>query len=147
MSHSTRRPSPGTFAALALIAAGLTGTIVDNDGRAGLALFIAGAAGVLFLVVRQLARAVAPRRQRPQLAGRRSIPKIVTGRTVAVAVVAMGVLLSATNLFKATDDDALSRALNYAAWYGFLLLVISLGAVAVASVGRWVARSTAGGRH
>lgn len=34
----------------------------------------------------------------------------------------MGVLLSATNVFKATDDDVLSRTLNYGAWYGFRLL-------------------------
>ena len=147
MSRFTRNPMPGTFAPLALIAAGLTGTIVDNDGTAGLALFVAGAAGAVFLIARQLARAFAPRLHRPQAPGRGSTTKIVSGRTVAVAVVAMGVLLSATNVFKATDDEALSRALNYGAWYGFLLLAISLLAVGVATVGRWLAKPTVAGRH
>lgn len=147
MSRPTRNSVPGTFAALALIAAGLTGTIVDNDGKAGLALFIAGAAGAVFLIVRQLARAFAPRLHRPQVAGRGSATKMVSGRTVVVVVIAMGVLLSATNVFKATDDEALSRALNYVAWYGFLLLAISLLAVAVATAGRWLAKPTAAGRH
>jgi hypothetical protein len=51
----------------------------------------------------------------------------------------MGALLSATNIFKATDDDALSRALNYTAWYAALLLAISLIAGAVATISRWFA--------
>jgi hypothetical protein len=147
MSRSTRNPIPGTFVALALIAAGLTGTIVDNDGKAGLALFVAGAAGTVFLIARQLVRAFAPKLPRPQAAGRGSTTKIVSGRTVAVAVVVMGILLSATNVFKATDDEALSRALNYGAWYGFLLLAISLVAVAVATVGRLLAKPRVAGRH
>ena len=44
MSLATRTHGE-TFAALALIAGGLTGITVDNNGNAGLALFVAGATG------------------------------------------------------------------------------------------------------
>lgn len=146
MSRSTRNSHARTFAAFALIAAGLTGTIVDNNGKAGLALFVAGAAGMLFLIGRQLVRSLAPNVHRPQLTARGSVPKIVGGRTIAVAVVAMGVLLSATNVFKATDDDGLSRALNYGAWYGFVLIAISLVGVAVITATRWLSKPTVANR-
>ena len=138
MSRSILSPIPGTIAAFALVAAGLTGTIVDNDGTAGLALFIAGAAGALFLIG-QVARSLAPRLHRPHLPARR-FPTLLRGRTIAAAVVAMGVLLSVTNVFKATDDDGLSRAVNYGAWYGFLLLAVTLVAVAVTTIARWIAK-------
>ena len=146
MSRSTRKPHAATFAAFALIAAGLAGTTVDNDGKAGLTLFVAGASGTLFLIGRQLARSLAPKVHRPQLTARGSVPKFVGGRAIAVAVVAMGVLLSATNVFKATDDDALSRALNNGAWYGFLLIAISLVGVAVVTASRWLSKTTEANR-
>ena len=138
MSRSSHRPAAGTWAAVALIAAGLTGAIVDNNGKVGLALFLAGAAGLLFLVGRQLFAPLARRLRRRQGATRGTTPSFARARTIAVAVVAMGALLSATNVFKATDDDALSRTLNYGAWYGALLLATSLVAVGVASISRWV---------
>jgi hypothetical protein len=138
MSRSIHHPAAGTYAAVALIAAGLTGAIVDNNGKVGFALFLAGAAGLLFLVGRRLVGPLASRLHRPQVATRLTIPRFVGARAIAVAVVAMGALLSATNVFKATDDDALSRALNYGAWYGALLLATSLVAVGIASAGRWV---------
>lgn len=142
MSRFIRNPHLGTFAAFALIAAGLTGTIVDNNGKAGLALFVAGAAGVVLLIGRQLARSLGPKvatanAHRRQRAPRGSVPKLVSGRTIAIAVVAMCLLLSSTNVFKAIDDDALSRALNYGAWYGFLLLAISLVGVVAVTGARW----------
>jgi hypothetical protein len=146
MTRSTRNPHVRTFAAVALIAAGLTGAIVDNNGKAGLVLFVAGAAGALFLIGRQLARSVAPKVHRPQVAARGSVPKIVGGRTIAIAVVSMGVLLSATNVFKATDEDALSRVMNYGAWYGFLLLAISLVGVSVVTASRWLLKPTVANR-
>ena len=142
MSRPPHRPSAGTYAAVALIAAGLTGAIVDNNGNVGLALFLAGAAGLLFLVGLLLSRPLARRLRRRQVATRSTIPSFVGPRTIAVAVVAMGALLSATNVFKATDEDALNRALNYGAWYGALLLATSLVAVGLASMSRWVARAT-----
>jgi hypothetical protein len=147
MSRSIRKTHPGTFAAFAVIAAGLTGTIVDNNGKAGLALFVAGAAGVVFLIGRQLARSLSPRvatakAHRPQLAPRGPVPSIVSRRTIAIAVVVMSVLLLATNVFKATDDDALNRALNYGAWYGFLLFAISLVGVLVITASRWLFKPT-----
>ena len=83
---------------------------------------------------------------RPQLTARGSVPYFVGGRAIAVAVVAMGVLLSATNVFKATDDDALSRALNNGAWYGFLLIAISLVGVAVVTASRWLSKTTEANR-
>ena len=76
--------------------------------------------------------------RRPQVAGRGSIPRIADVRTIAIVVVAMGALLSATNVFKATDEDALSRALNYGAWFGFLLLAVGMASVSVAAAGRWL---------
>jgi hypothetical protein len=141
MTRSTHRPAAGTYAAVALIAAGLTGVIVDNNGTIGLVLFLAGAAGLLFLIGRHLLRRLAPSLQRRHVATRGTSPSLMGARTVAVAVVAMGALLSATNVFKATDDDALSRALNYGAWSGALLLAASLVAVGVASISRWVSRA------
>jgi hypothetical protein len=146
MSRSSHHRGVGTFTAFALIAAGLTGVIVDNNGKVGLALFVAGAGGVLFLIGRQLARSVGPKLHRPHLAARGSISSLVRGRTVAVAVVAMGVLLSATNVFKASDSDSLSRAVNYLAWYGFLLIAISLVSIGVATGVRRLARPTTVGR-
>ena len=118
MFRSTRHPAAGACAAVALIAAGLTGAIVDNNGKVGLALFLAGAAGLLFLIGRRTVRAARPRLHRRQAGTRRTTPSFVGARTIAVAVVAMGALLAATNIFKSTDDDALSRAVNYGAWYG-----------------------------
>jgi hypothetical protein len=141
MSRSTHRPAAGTYAAVALIAAGLSGAIVDNNGRIGLALFLAGAAGLLFLAGRQLLGRLAPRLHRRKVATRGTSPSFVSARTIAVAVVTMGALLSATNVFKATDDDALSRAFNYGAWYGALLIATSLVALGVASIG-WRLRAT-----
>ena len=139
MSRFTRISDVGTLIAFALIAAGLVGAIVDNNGRIGLALFVAGAGGVVFLVGRQLARRLGDvEMRRPQLAGRGSAPRIASTRTIAIVVVAMGVLLTATNVFKATDEDALSRTLNYGAWYGFLLLAVSTVGVSVAVGGRWL---------
>ena len=142
MSRSAHHPAAGTYAAVALIAAGLTGAIVDNNGKFGLALFLAGAAGLLFLVGRRLFGRLSRRLPRRQVATRGAIPSFMGGRTIAVAVVAIGALLSATNVFKATDDDALSRALNYGAWYGALLLATALVAVGIASISRWVSRAT-----
>jgi hypothetical protein len=143
MTRSIRNRHVGTFVALALIAAGLTGTIVDNDGKVGLALFVTAAAGVVFLAGRWLATSPGPRVatvkvRRPQMSRGGQAQRIVSGRSVAVAVVAMGVMLSATNVFKA-DDDGLGRALNYGAWYGFLLLAVSLVAVSVVTARRWLA--------
>ncbi len=139
MFRLTRSSPVGTPVAFALIAAGLAGTIVDNNGRIGLILFVAGAGGVVFLIGRQLGQRLGGvEMRRPQLAGRGSAPRIASIRTIAIGVVAMGVLLSATNVFKATDEDALSRTLNYGAWYGFLLLAVSMVGVAVAAAGRWL---------
>jgi hypothetical protein len=136
LSRFTHHPAAGTYAAVALIAAGLTGAIVDNNGTVGLALFVAGAAGLLFLLGRPLFRPLA--RSLRQVATSDTTPSVVGRRTIVVAVVAMGALLTATNIFKATDDDAASRALNYGAWYGALLLATSLVAVGAASISRWV---------
>ena len=141
MPRFTRNSRVGTLVAFALIAAGLAGTIVDNNGRIGLALFVAGAGAAVFLVGRRLARRLGGlEMRRPQVAGRGPIPRIAGVRTIAIVVVAMGALLSATNVFKATDEDALSRALNYGAWYGFLLLAVSM-VVRVGRRSRTLARS------
>ena len=139
MRRFTHNSRVGTLLAFALIATGLAGTIVDNNGRIGLALFVAGAGGAVFLMGRQLARRLGGAElRRPQVAGRGSIPRIADVRTIAIVVVAMGALLSATNVFKATDEDALSRALNYGAWFGFLLLAVGMASVSVAAAGRWL---------
>ena len=139
MTRFTGNSSVGTLVAFALIAAGFAGTIVDNNGTIGLALFIAGACGAVFLIGRQLAgRLGGVEMRRPHVAGRGPIARIAGVRTIAIVVVAMGALLSATNVFKATDENALSRALNYGAWFGFLLLAVSMVGVSVAAAGRWL---------
>ena len=139
MPRFTRDSRVGTLVAFALIAAGLAGTIVDNNGRIGLALFVAGAGAAVFLVGRRLARRLRGlEMRRPRVAGRGPIPRIGGVRTIAIVVVAMGALLSATNVFKATDEDALSRALNNGAWYGFLLLAVSMVVLSAAAAGRWL---------
>ena len=42
--------------------------------------------------------------------------------------------LSAMNIFKSTDEDALIRTLNYGAWFGFLLLAICFVSIAIATM-------------
>ena len=139
MPRFTRNSRVGTLVSFALIAAGLAGTTVDNNGRIGLALFVAGVGGAVFLIGRQLARRLGGvELRRPRVAGRGSIARIAGARTIAIVVVAMGALLSATNVFKATDEDTLSRALNYGAWYGFLLIAVSMVGVSIAAAGRWL---------
>jgi hypothetical protein len=139
MPRFTGNSRVGTLVAFALIAAGLAGTIVDNNGRMGLALFVAGACGAVFLMAHQVARRLGGvEMRRPHVAGRGPIATIAGVRTIAIVAVAMGALLSATNVFKATDENALSRALNYGAWYGFLLLAVAMVGVSVAAAGRWL---------
>ncbi len=138
MTRSVRDLRAGTSVGVALITAGLAGTIIDNDGKVGLTLFVAGAAGLAFLIGRRLAPALPHGGHRLRLPPKGPIPKVVGWRTIAVAVAAMGILLSSANVFKATDEDAVSRALNYGAWYGFLLLALSLVGVSMVVVGRWL---------
>jgi hypothetical protein len=75
LSRFTHHPAAGTYAAVALIAAGLTGAIVDNNGTVGLALFVAGAAGLLFLLGRPLFRPLA--RSLRQVATSDTTPSVV----------------------------------------------------------------------
>ncbi len=108
----------GTIVASTLLAAGVTGTIVDPDGPVGVTLFGVAAAAAAYLVVRPLQKALRRRRptSRPDAVARRTVAWIARPRTVATVAAAMGVLFT---LWLATD---LARPLVYACWWGFCLL-------------------------
>jgi len=120
-----------TLAAVAVIAVGLTGTIVDPNGVVGVVLFGAAAAALLFLIARPLAgrlRVPSPRR----------VPMLVRWRTIAVVALAAGALLGATNLFDANGEAALDRILNDVTFLGGFALVAALALVALGTAGRWL---------
>lgn len=120
----------GTRAALATIATGLAGTIIDPNGIVGLILFSAAAAAVLFLIARPIARrgvGFSPAR----------VPLLISGRAITVIAVAAGTLLSLTNLFDENGDAALDRILNDAAFLGGLALVATLTLVTLGTAARW----------
>lgn len=119
------KPNRGTIVASALLAAGVTGTVVDPNGPVGITLFGVAAAAALYLIARPFRKVVrrlaaAPR---PQPVPRRAVARIVRGRTVAMVVAVMGVLFT---LWLTTD---LARPLVYACWWGFSLLAAWLTAV------------------
>lgn len=117
----------GTIVASALLAAGVTGTVVDPNGPVGITLFGVAAAAAVYLIARPFRKAVrrlatAPR---PKPIPRRAAARVVRGRTVAMVVAAMGALFT---LWLTTD---LARPLVYASWWGFSLLAAWLTAVTV----------------
>ena len=120
-----------TPAAVAVIAAGLAGTIVDPNGVVGVVLFGAAAAALLFLIARPLAhRLRVPSPQR--------VPMLVRWRTIAVVALAAGALLGATNLFDANGEAALDRILNDFTFLGGFALVAALALLALGTAARWV---------
>lgn len=120
-----------TPAAVAVIAAGLAGTIVDPNGVVGVVLFGAAAAALLFLIARPVAhRLRVPSPQR--------VPMLVRWRTIAVVALAAGALLGATNLFDANGEAALDRILNDFTFLGGFALVAALALLALGTAARWV---------
>ena len=120
-----------TPAAVAVIAVGLAGTIVDPNGVVGVVLFGAAAAALLFLIARPVAhRLRVPSPQR--------VPMLVRWRTIAVVALAAGALLGATNLFDANGEAALDRILNDFTFLGGFALVAALALLALGTAARWV---------
>jgi len=125
-SNSNRR----SIVAVALLVAGVTGTVVDPSGPVGITLFGVAVAAAVYLgggpvrrVVRRLAATSRPTTARP-------VVGVVRRRTVAAVVTAMSVLFT---LWLATD---LARPLVYAFWWGFCLLAAWLVAVTVLTARR-----------
>jgi hypothetical protein len=121
----------GTVAAVAVIAVGLAGTIIDPNGVIGVVLFSAAAAAVLYLIARPLARLAggfSPAQVRP----------LVGWRTVGIIAIASGALLGATNLFDANGDAALDRILNDLTFLGGFALVAALALLTFGSAIRWI---------
>jgi len=124
--------SRGTIVASALLAAGLTGTVVDPDGPVGITLFGVAIVAALYLIalpLRRLAQRLAASR-RPEPVPRRPVARVVRGRTVAIVVAAMGVLFA---LWLTID---LARPLLYACWWASCLLAAWLAAVGVLTAHR-----------
>ena len=120
----------GTLAAVATIATGLAGTIVDPNGIVGVILFSAAAAAVLFLIARPIARlglGFSPTR----------VPPLINWRAIAAIAVAAGALLSLTNLLDENGDAALDRILSDATFLGGLALVATLTLVTLGTAARW----------
>lgn len=122
-----------TLAAIAILAAGLAGTIVDPNGVVGVVLFGAAAAALLFL----LARPLAGRLHLPTPTPTR-VPMLVRWRTIAVVAIAAGALLGATNLFDENGAAAVDRVLNDVTFLGGFALVASLALVALGTAARWL---------
>jgi hypothetical protein len=123
-----------TIAAVAVIAIGLAGTIIDPNGVVGVALFSAAAAAVLYLIARPAARlagAFSPAR----------VPLLVSWRTLAIIALASGALLGATNLFDENGAAALDRILNDLTFLGGLALIAALALVALGTAIRWLRES------
>jgi hypothetical protein len=121
----------GTVAAIAVIAIGLAGTIIDPNGVVGVVLFGAAATAVLYLIARPLARLAggfSPARVRP----------LVEWRTVGIIAIASGALLGATNLFDENGDAALDRILNDLTFLGGFALVAALALLTLGSAVRWI---------
>ena len=122
----------GTIVASSLLAAGVTGTIVDPNGPVGITLFGVAVAAAAYLVGRPLQKIVRRRApaSRPEPVGRRSVVSIASPRTVAAVAVAMAVLFT---LWLTVD---LARPLVYACWWGFCLLAAWLVTVVALSARR-----------
>jgi hypothetical protein len=121
----------GTAAALATIAVGLAGTIIDPNGVVGVVLFGAAAAAVLYLIARPVARHL-------RLPSPARVPMLVRWRTVALMAAGAGALLGATNLFDGNGQAAADRVLNDATFLGGFALVAALALVALGTAARWL---------
>lgn len=116
--HAPSKLNRGTIVASSLLAAGVTGTIIDPNGPVGITLFGVAVAAAAYLVARPLIKAL--RRHvpasRPDRVARRTVTWIARPRTVAKVAAAMSALFT---VWLTTD---LSRPLMYACWWGFCLL-------------------------
>ena len=123
-----------TVVASAVLAAGVTGTVVDPNGPVGITAFGVAVAAGLYLVVNPFRKAVrrlaAVSRPKPDVS--RSVAKVVRGRSVAAVVAGMAALFT---VWLTTD---LPRPLMYATWWGFCVLAAWLTAVTVITARRSV---------
>jgi hypothetical protein len=121
----------GTAAAVATIAVGLAGTMIDPNGVVGVVLFSAAAAAVLYLIAPPVARHL-------RLPSPARVPMPVRWRTVALMAAGAGALFGATNLFDENGQAAADRVLNDATFLGGFALVAALALVALGTAARWL---------
>ena len=126
-----------TIVAVAMLAAGVAGTIADPNGPVGIVLFGVAAVVLLYLISRPVQGALGLLKGRSlhrpslQLPTRsRAIPGVVRGRTVGAVVATMSVLFT---LWLMAD---LSRPLVYACWWSFCLLAAWLVTVSLLTATR-----------
>ena len=123
--------------AAALFASGVTGTIADPNGPAGIVMFGVAATSLLYLIATPVQRAFGLMRNRsldrpsPQLRTRRqAVPGVARGRTIAAVVAAMSALFT---LWLTAD---LARPLVYACWWSCCLLAVWLMTVGLLTASR-----------
>ena len=134
-------PNLGRKIAVAVIAAGLTGTIVDPNGVIGVILFSAAAAAVLYLIAKPAARLIgAISRSAGEFSPRR-VPLLVRGRTIGAIALGSGAMLGATNLFDENGDARLGRILNDATFLSGFALIAVIVLVALGTAARWTRRA------
>jgi hypothetical protein len=128
---NTSKRNRRTINTLALIAAAITGTVLDPNGPIGIALFGVAVAAALLLIARPVRKVV--RRgaaARPKSMPHRTVVSVVRGRTVALVAAATAVL------FVVWLSLDMSRTLVYATWWGFSLLAAWLIGVGVLTARR-----------
>jgi hypothetical protein len=135
MTH--RHPNLRTIVAIAIIAIGLAGTIIDPDGVVGVILFGAAAAALLHLVARPVARLI--RTVQPPSGGfaPRRVAPLLRWRTITAIALGSGALLGATNLFDSNSNEEISRILNDATFLGGFALIAAIALVALGTAARW----------
>jgi hypothetical protein len=123
--------------AAALFASGVTGTIADPNGPAGIVMFGVAATSLLYLIATLVQRAFGLMRNRsldrpsPQLRTRRqAVSGVARGRTIAAVVAAMSALFT---LWLTAD---LARPLVYACWWSCCLLAVWLMTVGLLTASR-----------
>jgi hypothetical protein len=126
------RRNRGTIIALALLAGGVAGTVIDPNGPIGITLFGVAAVAAVSLIDRPFRKAVRRLATTPRLKSvpRRTVVRVGRGRTVGVVTAAASVLFA---IWLTLD---LSRPLVYATWWAFSLLAAWLIGVALLSVSR-----------
>jgi hypothetical protein len=120
-----RPPKPATIVASSLVVSGLAGTVVDNNGDVGRALFIAGAVGALYLVGARIWS---------QVRRRHGPTRVFMRPDVAIAAIALGVTgLTGANFVKSTDGGV-SGILNRGFVASFVLAAATFAVATVLTV-------------
>ena len=125
--RQTRRVA--TIAASTMIVAGLTGTVVDNNGEVGRALFFGAALSAIYLFGAWLL----PRAGKRPSSHRPFLRPWLLGAAVAVGVTG----LIGANFVKSTDDGA-SGIANRFFVSGFVIAAATLAVTTIATVVNWL---------